>query len=328
MADRDCKVSVFCTAYNHEKYIREALDSFVSQKTDFAFEVLVNDDCSTDGTAAIIEEYARRYPDIIRPFIQKENLFSKGLANLYSTVFFANARGGYIAFCEADDKWTDENKLQLQADWLDNNPDCSACVHNTMLSYCDGSLPDAPLIDPQQGEHDVGFETVIQGMSHAFHTSSIMGRREFILQPPDFYYAASRHGFLDYAIALWLSMNGRIHFLDRSMSLYRISSNPSAWSSKLGRQYARLKEFIAGEIAMMETLLPHLEGERRKATEDTLTARRYELADIEGRVEELIKPPFMGIFRSKSFSYRLKTRIKILFPALHRLYRKKQGYGD
>lgn len=328
MAEREYMVSVLCTAYNHEEYIREALESFVSQRTDFAFEVIVNDDCSTDGTAAIIEEYARKYPEIIVPVFQKENQFSKGLAHLYATAFFARARGRYIAFCEADDCWTDEEKLQRQVDFLESHGDYSACVHNTMLRYCDGSLPESPLIPNTQGDFDVGFETVIKGMSHAFHTSSIMARRELIITPPDFYYAASEHGFLDYAIALWLALNGRVRFLDKAMSVYRISSNPSAWSAKLERHYARLKEFISGEIAMMEKLLPHLDESRRLAAEKELLARRYELADIEGRVEELVKPPFAELFRQKGLSYRLKTRIKIIFPALHRLYRKRQGYGD
>lgn len=328
MAEREIKVSVLCTAYNHEEYIREALDSFVGQRTDFAFEVLVNDDCSTDSTAAIIEEYARKYPEIIRPFIQKENLFSKGVAHLYSTVFFPNARGRYIAYCEGDDKWSDMDKLQLQADFLDSHPEYSGCVHNTLLHYCAGGGEDGLLVAEKGGDCDIGFETVIKGMSHSFHTSSIMARREYIVSPPDFYFAAAEHGFTDYAIALWLCVRGRVRFLDRAMSVYRISSNPAAWSAKLERHYARLKEFITGEIAMMEKLMGHVQGERAALCEHELLLRRYELADIEGRVHELVKPPYDKIFRSKSLSYRLKTRAKILLPALHRYYRKKQGYGD
>ena len=69
-----CKVSVLCATYNHEEYLRQTLDSFLNQKTDFPFEVLVNDDASTDSTGDIIREYAARYPEIIRPFYQKENL--------------------------------------------------------------------------------------------------------------------------------------------------------------------------------------------------------------------------------------------------------------
>jgi len=328
MAEREIKVSVFCTAYNHEEYIREALDSFVNQKTDFAFEVLVNDDCSTDGTAAIIEDYARRYPDIIRPFIQKENLFCKGVAYLYSTVFFPNARGKYVAYCEGDDKWCDDTKLQQQVDFLDSHPEYSGCVHNTMLHYCGGETKDVQLVPDKGGDCDIGFDTVIKGMSQSFHTSSIMSRREYIVSPPDFYYTAADHGFTDYAIALWMTMKGKVRFIDSVMSMYRISSNPAAWSAKLERHYARLTEFIRGEIAMMEKVLGHVEGEERKQTERELKKRRYELFDITGQVKMLISPEYVDIFRSKGLSYRLKTGVKILFPALNRLYRKRQGYGD
>ena len=328
MPDNECMVSVLCTAYNHEQYLRECLDGFVSQETDFPFEVLVNDDCSTDGTAAIIREYAARYPQIIRPFYQEKNLFSAiGMPGLFDKVFCPNARGKYIALCEGDDKWSDNKKLRLQVDFLENHPEYSGCVHNTTLHFCADASADRPLISAQ-GDRDVGFETVITGMSNAFHTSSILARREYIVSPPDFYYTAGAHGFTDYAIGLWLTMNGRVRFLDREMSVYRISSNPEAWSSNLGRSYGKLREFVAGEVAMMETMLPRLEGDNLRAAKKELTLRRYELYDITGQVEKLYEPPYLGILRAKPFSYRLKTGIKKAFPAFHVYYRKKQGYGD
>ena len=123
-------VSVICTAYNHEKYIRDALEGFVSQKTDFRFEVLVNDDASTDGTAAIIREYAVKYPDIIRPVYQTENLYSQGV-KIWRDVLLPMARGSYIAFCEGDDYWCDDGKLAVQKAYLDTHPECSAVVHNS-----------------------------------------------------------------------------------------------------------------------------------------------------------------------------------------------------
>ena len=328
MPDNECMVSVLCTAYNHEQYLRECLDGFVSQETDFPFEVLVNDDCSTDGTAAIIREYAARYPQIIRPFYQEKNLFSAiGMPGLFDKVFCPNARGKYIALCEGDDKWSDNKKLQLQVEFLENHSEYSGCVHNTTLHFCEDSAADRPLISAQ-GDRDVGFETVITGMSNAFHTSSILARKEYIVSPPDFYYTAGAHGFTDYAIGLWLTMNGRVRFLDREMSVYRISSNPEAWSSNLGRSYGKLREFVAGEVAMMETMLPRLEGDNLRAAEKELTLRRYELYDITGQVEKLYEQPYLDILRAKPFSYRLKTGIKKAFPAFHAYYRKKQGYGD
>ena len=193
-----CKVSVLCAAYNHEDYLRQTLDSFLAQKTDFPFEVLINDDASTDTTADIIREYAEKHPDIIRPFYQEENLYSRRI-NLYDTVFFPAARGEYIALCEGDDYWNDPEKLQLQVNWLDIHPDYSACVHNSIGCFED--QPDKVLF-AQDGDRDIPFEQVIQGMSHAYHTSSILARREFILDPPDYRNVAYEQGyFTDYAVA-------------------------------------------------------------------------------------------------------------------------------
>lgn len=122
------KVSILCATYNHENYIRQALESFVMQKTDFKFEVIVNDDASTDRTVEIVREFEEKYPDIIKPIYQKENQYSKGEI-ITANILIPRAKGEYLAFCEGDDFWTDENKLQKQVDFLDANKEFSACVH-------------------------------------------------------------------------------------------------------------------------------------------------------------------------------------------------------
>ena len=106
-------VSICCLAYNHEKYIRKTLEGFVNQKTNFNYEILIHDDCSTDNTVNIVEEYRKKYPKLIKPIYQKENQHSKGIkiSNVYQ---FPRAQGKYIAMCEGDDYWTDMNKLQKQ----------------------------------------------------------------------------------------------------------------------------------------------------------------------------------------------------------------------
>ena len=122
------KVSILSLAHNHEKYIRKALDGFVMQKTNFPFEVLIYDDASTDTTADIIQEYADKYPDIVKPLFEKENQFSRG-ENVSKKYNWPRVQGEYVALCEGDDYWTDENKLQKQVDFLDSHPDCSLCFH-------------------------------------------------------------------------------------------------------------------------------------------------------------------------------------------------------
>ena len=321
-----CKVSVLCATYNHEEYLRQTLDSFLNQKTDFPFEVLVNDDASTDSTGDIIREYAAKYPEVIRPFYQKENLYSRRI-NLYDVVFFPACRGEYIAVCEGDDYWNDPEKLQLQVDWLDAHPEYSACVHNSIGRFTD--QPDKVLF-AQDGDRDIPFEQVVQGMSHAYHTSSILARREFILNPPDYRDVAYHQGyFTDYAVGVRLGLAGKVRFLDRCMSVYRIGSNPSAWSRGVGQEYHKLKRFVSGEIAMLKTVKQHPLTEAQEAAIDqVLLEREYELLYIEGRVDEMVKPPYDRIHKSMGKGRVISTELKRRLPHLHRLYRKRRGYED
>ena len=115
-------VTVCCPTYNHEDFIREAIDSFLIQETEFPFEIIVHDDASTDGTAAIVLEYAQRSPRLSRTIIQKENQFSKA-ALINPRFVFPAAKGKYLAICEGDDYWTDNRKLQKQVMFLEKNPD-------------------------------------------------------------------------------------------------------------------------------------------------------------------------------------------------------------
>jgi glycosyltransferase involved in cell wall biosynthesis len=113
-------VSILCDAYNHEKFIRETLEGFLKQRTDFPFEIIIHDDASTDNTQAIIKEFTEKYPQIIKFILQKENQYSKKV-NFWSDITFPMAQGKYIALCEGDDYWIDELKLQKQVDFLENN---------------------------------------------------------------------------------------------------------------------------------------------------------------------------------------------------------------
>ena len=116
----DPLVSIRCLVYNHEPYLRQCLDGFVMQKTTFPFEAIVHDDASTDGSAAIIREYAEKYPDIIKPIYETENQYSKhdgSLARIMDAAMHRNSK--YVALCEGDDYWIDPNKLQMQVDVME-----------------------------------------------------------------------------------------------------------------------------------------------------------------------------------------------------------------
>lgn len=124
-------VSVCCLTYNHNDYLEDALNSILDQKVDFALELIVHDDASTDGTVDLIKKYADSYPEIVKPILRPNNLMSSGLGifQIYTQYLFPLAKGKYIAICEGDDFWTDRTKLQQQIDFLEENPQYSLCFH-------------------------------------------------------------------------------------------------------------------------------------------------------------------------------------------------------
>jgi glycosyltransferase involved in cell wall biosynthesis len=132
-------VSIVCPAYNQEAYVAQTLEGFLMQETSFDYEILVNDDASTDGTARIIAEYVERYPTLIRPFYHETNQYSQG--NPSVPRLFGEARGRYIAFCEGDDYWTDPRKLQLQVQFLENHPDYVLTYHDAIPFDNNGQYP-------------------------------------------------------------------------------------------------------------------------------------------------------------------------------------------
>lgn len=138
MEDKDIKVSIRCITYNHIRYIQQCLDGIVMQKTNFRFVAIVHDDASTDGTADVVRDYAKKYPDIVLPILQKENQYSKGYERIRN-ILDEHTKGKYVAICEGDDYWTDPLKLQKQYDWMESHPDYTACFHPAQILYEEGN---------------------------------------------------------------------------------------------------------------------------------------------------------------------------------------------
>jgi len=144
------------------------------QKTTFNFEVVINDDASTDNTAAIIKQYESKYPEIIIPIYQKENQYSKK-EGIWRTILFPRARGKYIAICEGDDYWTDPLKLQAQVAFLE--------THNDYILVCGGFqaiLPTGETRDeiirsivPPDQEDDQGFTFTLRDLNKTWFTKTL-----------------------------------------------------------------------------------------------------------------------------------------------------------
>lgn len=126
-------VSVVCLTYNQAAYIAQAIEGFVSQETDFPFEIIIHDDASTDGTLEVVKSYQAKYPDLITVISQTRNVYSTGVR--MPALVFSHARGSLIAYCEGDDFWCNPHKLQMQADFLQQHPDYGAVFTDRNILY-------------------------------------------------------------------------------------------------------------------------------------------------------------------------------------------------
>lgn len=219
------KLSVLCITYNHEPFIRQCLDGFVMQKTNFPFQVLIHDDASTDGTADIIREYAKKYPDIIKPVLQKQNQFSRGI-NVDKAFNWPRINGEYVALCEGDDYWTDPNKLQKQVDFLDAHPDYSVCFHPVRVVWADKSHPDSIFPTPKYRFNKTTLE-LSDLLKHNFiQTNSVVYRWALAGRESDY-----PDGILpgDWFMHLMHAATGKIGFLPDVMAVYRRHAGGIWW---------------------------------------------------------------------------------------------------
>ncbi len=213
-------VVISCITYNHGPYIRDALDGFVMQKTNFSFVAIVHDDASTDNTADILREYADRYPDIILPIYELENQYSKGGGEMGLILRKAREATGakYVALCEGDDYWTDPKKLQKQVDFLEAHPDYSMCFHNAIVYYEKNRI-DNVMVD---GFDNLEITPLKLYCNWPIPTASILFRSKVYCNK---IYLKSMQipnaNFGDVQVGVGAGFEGKIHFINECMSVYR-----------------------------------------------------------------------------------------------------------
>ena len=268
-------VSILCLAYNHEAYIRQTLESFVMQQTDFPFEVIVHDDASTDGTAAVIREFEARYPDIIRPVYQTENQYSKPDTPIMKTFVYPKARGRYFAICDGDDQFTDPLKLQRQTDFLEAHPDYSMCVHRGLL-HREGTDPSEDVPVPAETEdRDYSRREIIVKGAGLFATNSFLMRREVGETLPDAFFVS---GVGDYPWLLYAAVLGKVRYLAAPMCVHNEGVKGS-WTVDVWRDLQARLDHEAVMTGMLDRVDALYEGRFHEEIEEAKAFRRKVLAE-------------------------------------------------
>lgn len=208
--------------YNHEKFLRTAVESFLMQETSFPIEIIIHDDASTDRTPKIVATYQAQHPDVFVSIRQPANLFAQGVRGVTARILLPQARGKYVALCEGDDYWTDPHKLQRQVDFLEANPEFSGSFHETQQLMFDGT---PGRLFGEKAPSVMFAEDTFAALS-PFHTSSLVFRR----MPIEFPAWIGEIVSGDMALFSILTSFGPLKKLPGIMSVYR--KHPEGVTSK------------------------------------------------------------------------------------------------
>lgn len=262
-------VAIRCLVYNHEMYLRDCLDGFVMQQTDFSFVAIVHDDASTDASAAIIREYEEKYPHIFKPIYEIENQYSKydgSLERIINEIIDATG-AKYVAMCEGDDYWIDPLKLQKQVNILE--------ADDTLMGVCsDTSIVDNlnHILNPKRGgvvkDNIEGRYTLHDffNHNHQYPTASVMYRNAY-KEEIRTKYAHTRNAFLgDWTLWICLHIYGDFYYVDEPLVAYRINPTSITHSNVNARRLGLAKANFT-IIPAVSSILP----DKYKDIKDNLT---------------------------------------------------------
>ncbi len=305
----DPKLSVIFITYNHEKYVEKALRSVLEQKTDFCFEVVIGEDCSTDGTCRIMDRVIEEYPGIPVKKIYRSKNTGRPTQNVYETTM--ECRGQYLAYLEGDDYWCDENKLQKQVDFLEKHPEYIACTHSCMMVDEDSKeIEDPEILNIGKLYEYSGkftFEDYKYSGSWPGHYATVVSRNIYPERKYDYTLLYRAHDFVDDAIILlFLLIQGDIYRMDEVMSVWRYVKKKGGtnWNSlAMKRNIIRDDCYLSQTVALwLKQYRPISDYGKKKAKRDFGTALKMFLKSpgkenlrflrdmYEGNIRKIVNP--------------------------------------
>ena len=311
--EEEILVSICCITYNQENYIEDTIKGFLMQKTNFKYEIIIHDDASTDNTAKIIKKYEKKYKDIIKPIYQKENQQSKGKRPTFIT--YQKATGKYIALCEGDDYWTDENKLQRQFNYIEDNPNCSACIHSAMKVNYDKT--EIKPVEPYKQNTVINMKEYCHKVD-SIPTASLFFKKEIVEEEmPDFLKQAPVG---DIPLALWFLDKGYIYYENKIMSCYRVNV-PNSWSTTAFKDPKKVKEHDTKMELMYDLYNKYTDYKHNDLIEMEKAKRVLNLCKNKKDIKKVKENYSLG-YKKLPLALKIKKNIKVSFPKLLEFYRK------
>ena len=305
-------VSILCITFNHEKFIEDALRSFLNQKTDFQFEIIVHDDASTDSTVEIIKKYQLFYPNIIKPILEQENQYSKGINITRSILKYA--QGIYIATCEGDDFWTDEYKLQKQVDYMKKHPNCSMYGHANYIVNKNGEK-----LEIRCGCKCTGKVNLITDGGY-MHVATRLAKKEVYTEIPEYLYK-KYYGGVSYVY--FAHTLGYLYFDTTPMSAWRI--NPDSVTHTIYLGFYKKKEIVRDYLLFYKKFDNFTKGKYSKniihseAEQLTELVREYSRYLSKSELTDIIKH---RAFKDMSLKFKIYIMISRLIGINKYVYKK------
>lgn len=319
MQSNEIMVSINCITYNHGKFIEQTLNSFLNQKTNFKFEILIHDDASTDNTQEIIKKYAEIYPDIIKPILQKENQYSKGVKRIGYLFNESRAKGKYIAWCEGDDYWNDHLKLQKQVDIMEKNEDISMCFHAAIVKddYSKKELTQRAYSKSCFAE----IKDIILNGGGFCPTASLIYPRKILKKFPEFYLEAHVG---DYPLQMILASLGKVYYIDEPMCVYRTNVKGS-WTNRMLNNIDIIEKIIGNvkkDIDLLNEFDKFTNGIYKEHIYNKIKKCNFEIYSISGDLKKLKSEEYNEMFKNLPLKKKYKIYIINKSPKLYRLLNK------
>lgn len=311
------KVSILVTTYNQERLIAQAIESILTQQVDFAYEIVIGEDASTDRTREIVIALGRRYPDRVRVLLRDAEVANRdraiGLAGKINYLEALRAcRGEYVAILDGDDYFTSPNKLQKQVEFLEEYPECAICFHNVLAIHENGTRASEEMCAADQKQFS-DLEQLLWG--NFIPACSIMYRREPLIEIPGWFLTAKMG---DWPLNIFKARHGKIGYIDEVMAAYRVHA-AGVWSPR------KRSHQLLTSIKVLDNIDRDFGYKYRQTIRRAKTRFFFELAELylaRGHARLALVPVRKGLWSSRG---RHKGIVSLWFrlqqPGLYRGFR-------